>query len=110
MMAEWPSCVIEFKKQLELHQTIIREEPHLSPSPTRDQIFRYTNSVKDWESHVASISYMERSKVPGFIVYVDWKNGYKSVHHSTEVYAKCPQKMIEFFENHIQFTQITADD
>ncbi|KAI8382288.1 hypothetical protein BD560DRAFT_220031 [Blakeslea trispora] len=110
MVAEWPSSVIEFKKRIASQQTLTTEKMQLDNTPTEDEVFRYTNSVKDWESHVASISYIERSKVPGFIVYVDWKNGYKSVHHSTEVYAKCPQKMIEFFEKHIQFIQITADD
>ncbi|KAI8082666.1 uncharacterized protein B0P05DRAFT_537942 [Gilbertella persicaria] len=106
MLAEWPSAVIRYKKQLG-NKNIETRRPSIV---TREEVFRYTNSVQDWESQVDKIAYVERSKVPGLIVYIDWKNGLKSVHHSTEVYAKCPQKMIEFFEKYTKFTEILADD
>lgn len=37
-----------------------------------DKVFEYTNSVQDWESEVESIVYVEKSKLPGLVVYIKW--------------------------------------
>lgn len=44
------------------------------PKDTTDieKVFEYTNSVLDWESNVDSITYVEKSKLSGLVVYVKW--------------------------------------
>lgn len=39
---------------------------------TEEQVFTYTNSVYDWETAVDSIEYIEKSKIPGLLVYINW--------------------------------------
>ncbi|KAI7870226.1 hypothetical protein BDF14DRAFT_1721596, partial [Spinellus fusiger] len=60
----------------------------------------------DWETHVDYVETVERTKFSGLTVYLVWKNGQKTVHHSTEVYSKCPQKMLDFYEKHSQMAGI----
>ena len=40
--------------------------------PGDDKVFEYTNSITDWEEAVESIDYVERSKLPGLVVYISW--------------------------------------
>ncbi|KAI9008746.1 hypothetical protein CLU79DRAFT_691165, partial [Phycomyces nitens] len=61
----------------------------------------FAQHLTDWESEVDYIATVERSQYSGLVVYVVWKNGKKTVHHSTEIYAKCPEKMLDFFEANI---------
>jgi hypothetical protein len=39
---------------------------------TEEQVFTYTSSVYDWEAVVDSIEYIEKSKIPGLLVYINW--------------------------------------
>ncbi|KAI8646190.1 hypothetical protein BD408DRAFT_410356 [Parasitella parasitica] len=102
MLLEWPTAVYKYKANLQFNNSD-RTKPKLS---SEKEVFKYTRSVYDWETAVDSIEYVEKSKIPGLLVYINWKNGYKSVHHSTEVYSKCPQKMIEYYEKHFKFAKI----
>ncbi|KAI9361041.1 hypothetical protein BD770DRAFT_361519 [Pilaira anomala] len=99
LLTEWPFVLKEYKK----NPQAIQKKNHFMDA---DQVFEYTNSVTDWESNVESITYVEKSKLSGLVVYVKWKNGLKSVHHSSEVYSKCPQKMLDYFEQFRQFKPI----
>ncbi|KAI7896944.1 uncharacterized protein EV154DRAFT_558141 [Mucor mucedo] len=76
------------------------------PNSAIDKVFEYTNAEKDWENAVENITYVEKTKLGNVMVYVKWKNGYKSMHHSSEVSSKCPQKLLDYFEKYRQFTPI----
>ncbi|KAI7902595.1 uncharacterized protein BX663DRAFT_509779 [Cokeromyces recurvatus] len=109
MESEWPSSVKNYKNDI-ANKTLKRYQLPKQDPGLEEAVFNYTNTVEDWESEVASIDYVERSKIPGLIVYIRWKNGYRTVHHSSEVYLKCPQKMIEYFEQFAIFNEIFDED
>ncbi|KAH6576816.1 hypothetical protein BASA62_001198 [Batrachochytrium salamandrivorans] len=58
-----------------------------------------------WEDIVDSIETMEASSTGGdeLSVYVNWKDGKKIVVSSKLANAKCPQKIIKFYERHLKF-------
>lgn len=65
---EWPEAVRKYKSHL---QTGSYDQP--KPKLFSEQeVFAYTNSVYDWEEAVDSIEYIEKSKIPGLLVYVNW--------------------------------------
>ncbi|KAI9485551.1 MAG: hypothetical protein EXX96DRAFT_545555 [Benjaminiella poitrasii] len=109
MKVEWPAALKKYKKDVE-NRTLKRYQIPKQNPLLEETVFNYTNSVKDWELEISSIDYVEKSKIPGLIVYIQWKNGLKSVHHSSEVYMKCPQKMIEYFEQFAKFNEIFDED
>ncbi|KAI8388127.1 uncharacterized protein BYT42DRAFT_559041 [Radiomyces spectabilis] len=66
------------------------------------------NEIDTWEDAIQEIATVERSRKSGLIVYVIWKNGMKTVHHSSELYRKCPQKVISYFESKLSFKPISS--
>ncbi|KAI8051828.1 hypothetical protein BDF21DRAFT_432195 [Thamnidium elegans] len=100
LLAEWPFVLKEYKRNN------VQTEPTNNYNTDTEAVFKYTSSVIDWESNVDCIVYVEKSKLSGLVVYVKWKNGINSVHHSSEVYYKCPQKMLDYFEQYRKFKPI----
>lgn len=86
--SEWPFVLRKYKEDMKANEKKVQVT-----QAEIDKVFQYTNSVKDWESSVEKITYVEKTKLSGLIVYVQWKNGLKSIHHSSEVYSKCPQQV-----------------
>ncbi|CAO3703624.1 unnamed protein product [Rhizopus stolonifer] len=98
---EWPGLLKEYLKDLKEKapkKTYDFGSAHLEEN---DAFFNNLESIEDWEKEVDSIVYIEKCKLPGFLVYVQWKAGYRSVHHSSQVNERCPQKMIDFYERHL---------
>ncbi|KAG9294655.1 hypothetical protein G9A89_008134 [Geosiphon pyriformis] len=57
-----------------------------------------------WEEHVAEVETVERDTKDGeLLIYVNWKDGHRTVHPATEANIRCPQKIIHFYENHLRF-------
>ncbi|EGF77697.1 hypothetical protein BATDEDRAFT_91354 [Batrachochytrium dendrobatidis JAM81] len=58
-----------------------------------------------WENDVESIETMEMasSSTDDLLVYINWNDGKKIVVASKVANAKCPQKIIKFYENHLKF-------
>ncbi|CAG8580995.1 9144_t:CDS:2 [Acaulospora morrowiae] len=57
-----------------------------------------------WEKYVESVDYVEREEnTDCLVVFLTWKNGQKTAHDSSVANLKCPQKIIEFYEQHVQF-------
>ncbi|KAI9651698.1 MAG: hypothetical protein M1831_000513 [Alyxoria varia] len=57
-----------------------------------------------WEKEVIAVDTLERGddgKLKGFIV---WAGGHKSQHPTSVLNEKCPQKMLQFYEAHINST------
>ncbi|CAG8459017.1 12983_t:CDS:2 [Ambispora leptoticha] len=48
----------------------------------------------NWEDHVAEVETVERDNNDGsLLIYVNWKDGHRTVHPASEVNARCPQKV-----------------
>lgn len=71
-ISEWPDALIKFNKELREKENSKPEELQTRPAFAPDQVFAYTESVTNWESEVDRIQYVEKSKVPGLVVYIDW--------------------------------------
>ncbi|ATY59608.1 chromo domain-containing [Cordyceps militaris] len=55
-----------------------------------------------WEDEIESIDACHDEGSGNLMVYLVWKNGKKTKHTTTVIYAKCPQKMLQFYERHIK--------
>ncbi|KAF9542019.1 hypothetical protein EC957_002381 [Mortierella hygrophila] len=75
-----------------------------SSSSSNDSSWMPPNSWTSWEDKVKSILTVERSNQK-LLIRLLWING-KETHHSIEeAHQKCPQKLIQFYEAHIKFSQ-----
>jgi len=55
-----------------------------------------------WEDEVVGIDACEGS-AGAVVVYLTWKGGQKTQHPLVQVYKRCPQKMLKFYESHLVF-------
>ncbi|EPQ67858.1 Bgt-1998, partial [Blumeria graminis f. sp. tritici] len=53
-----------------------------------------------WEEEVIAIDACEGTQ-GNVIVYLTWKGGHKSQHPLAQIYKRCPQKMLKFYEDHL---------
>ncbi|KAI4620400.1 uncharacterized protein J4E84_010027 [Alternaria hordeiaustralica] len=63
-----------------------------------------------WEHDVDHIDTVEQTKDPKTgqlekFAYLVWTNKQKTQHPLKHVYQKCPQKMLEYYESHLVFTE-----
>ncbi|CAG8489952.1 15083_t:CDS:2 [Cetraspora pellucida] len=57
-----------------------------------------------WEDIVQRVETVERDKdSKELLVYIKWVNGSRSCHKASVANKKCPQAVIEFYENHLKF-------
>ncbi|KAL3421724.1 Chromo domain-containing protein 2 [Phlyctema vagabunda] len=63
---------------------------------------KFTPPKGNWEEEVVGIDACEggEGKV---VVYLTWQSGDKSQHPLHQVYKRCPQKMLKFYESHLVF-------
>ncbi|OLY78771.1 Chromatin-associated protein swi6 [Smittium mucronatum] len=66
--------------------------------------------VDSWEDLVEKIDTVDRTPDSGLVVYIVWKNGKKTVHPSSVINTKCPQKIIKFYEERLRFSSVPQDD
>ncbi|KAF8938658.1 hypothetical protein BGZ47_008480 [Haplosporangium gracile] len=57
-----------------------------------------------WEQKVESILTVERSNQK-LLIRLQWNNGRETQHPIEIAHQKCPQKLIQFYESHIKFSQ-----
>ncbi|KAH8601152.1 hypothetical protein B0O99DRAFT_648579 [Bisporella sp. PMI_857] len=63
-----------------------------------------------WEEDVVGIDACEGPE-GAVIVYLTWKGGQKTQHPTAQVYKRCPQRMLKFYESHLVFRKNDdADD
>ncbi|GAP88358.1 putative heterochromatin protein one protein [Rosellinia necatrix] len=55
-----------------------------------------------WEDAVESIDACHDENTGKLIVYLTWKEGQKTQHDTKVIYARCPQKMLQFYERHVK--------
>ncbi|XWW98165.1 hypothetical protein V2A60_006162 [Cordyceps javanica] len=58
-----------------------------------------------WEDAIESIDACHDEGLGELMVYLGWKNGKKTRHKTSVIYAKCPQKMLQFYERHIKIVK-----
>jgi len=68
-----------------------------------------------WEHDVNHVDTVEEQKDPvtgkkARYAYLVWVNQKKTQHPLPHVYLKCPQKMLEYYESHLVFSQNDDDD
>ncbi|KAF9140556.1 hypothetical protein BG015_001591 [Linnemannia schmuckeri] len=61
-------------------------------------------SWTSWEEKVESILTVERSNQK-LLIRLQWNNGRETQHPIEVAHQKCPQKLIQFYESHIKFSQ-----
>ncbi|RPB16843.1 hypothetical protein P167DRAFT_480539 [Morchella conica CCBAS932] len=68
-----------------------------SPAPVE------LTTKKNWDED-ATIDTIEKTS-KGLVCYVHWADGKKTQHPIQDVYNKCPQKMLSFYEQHLVFKE-----
>ncbi|EXM18034.1 hypothetical protein V3481_012844 [Fusarium oxysporum f. sp. vasinfectum] len=58
-----------------------------------------------WEDEIETIDTCEENNNGYLTVYLTWKNGQKTKHDMEIIYKKCPQKMLQFYEEHVNITR-----
>jgi chromobox protein 1 len=53
-----------------------------------------------WEELVTGIDACEGNE-GAVVVYLTWKGGHKTQHPLAQVYKRCPQRMLKFYESHL---------
>ena len=54
-----------------------------------------------WEHEVVAIDACEGQNDSAVVVYLTWRGGQKTQHPLQQVYKRCPQKMLSFYESHL---------
>ncbi|KAK5625891.1 hypothetical protein RRF57_001607 [Xylaria bambusicola] len=62
-----------------------------------------------WEDAVESIDACHDENTGKLIVYLTWKTGQKTQHDTKVIYARCPQKMLQFYERHVKIVATGSD-
>ncbi|KAM0260598.1 hypothetical protein ACHAQJ_002660 [Trichoderma viride] len=70
-----------------------------TPPATADS---WSPPAGSWEDDIETIDACEDEGSGQLIVYLVWKNGRKTRHHTKVIYKKCPQKMLAFYERHVR--------
>lgn len=72
----------------------------LDTTPPASASREFAPPTGNWEEEVRDIDACE-GKDGKPIVFVTWKNGNKSQHPLAQIYKRCPQKMLQFYERHL---------
>lgn len=75
-----------------------------SGSSSNDSSWMPPKRWASWEDKVDSILTVERSDQK-LLIRLLWSNGKETHHPIEEAHQKCPQKLIQFYEAHIKFSQ-----
>ncbi|KAK3939073.1 hypothetical protein QBC46DRAFT_388748 [Diplogelasinospora grovesii] len=79
--------------------------PADTPPPASAVIAKWKPPAGSWEDHIASLDACEDEDTGRLMVYLTWKNGQKTQHETSVIYARCPQKMLQFYERHIRIVK-----
>ncbi|KAH6843133.1 hypothetical protein B0I37DRAFT_213037 [Chaetomium sp. MPI-CAGE-AT-0009] len=62
-----------------------------------------------WEEHIDHLDACEDEVSGNLMVYLTWKNGHKTQHPTKVIYQRCPQKMLQFYEQHVRIIKRDSD-
>ncbi|RKF64414.1 Chromo domain-containing protein 2 [Erysiphe neolycopersici] len=83
--------------------------PALTSPPASAKITRFKPPTGSWEEEVTAIDACEGTQ-GNMAVYLTWKGGHKSQHPLDQIYKRCPQKMLQFYESHLVFKTEGGDE
>ncbi|KAG9247181.1 hypothetical protein BJ878DRAFT_213151 [Calycina marina] len=76
--------------------------PASSTPPASAKAAEFKPPTGSWEEDVTGIDACEGPE-GAIVVYLSWKGGQKSQHPTAQVYKRCPQRMLKFYESHLVF-------
>lgn len=85
-----------------------KTHPAKSPSASGKAV-EFKPPSGSWEDEVVNIDACEGAE-GSVIVYLTWKGGHKSQHPLVQVYKRCPQRMLRFYESHLVFRKNDPDE
>ncbi|KHJ31449.1 putative heterochromatin protein one protein [Erysiphe necator] len=83
--------------------------PASTTPPVSAKSARFKPPTGSWEEDVTAIDACEGTQ-GNILVFLTWKGGHKSQHPLHQVYKRCPQKMLQFYEAHLVFRKSDNDD
>ncbi|EXL64828.1 hypothetical protein FOPG_18928 [Fusarium oxysporum f. sp. conglutinans race 2 54008] len=81
-----------------------RNEAHVGNKTLLAVMKKWSPPSGSWEDEIEKIDACEEDENGKLIVYLIWKNGQKTNHGTQIIYEKCPQKMLQFYEEHVKIT------
>ncbi|KAG1445146.1 hypothetical protein G6F56_010013 [Rhizopus delemar] len=65
----------------------------------------YPNKNTQWSEEIKEIETIQLSPIDNtvILVYLEWKNGQKTIHTLKEIHEKCPRNLIEYYEARLKF-------
>jgi chromobox protein 1 len=78
-----------------------------APLPVRNAPWK--PPAGSWEDHIAQLDACEDEESGKLMVYLTWKNGHKTQHETGVIYQRCPQKMLQFYEQHVRIIKRDPD-
>ncbi|KAG4427669.1 hypothetical protein IFR05_016846 [Cadophora sp. M221] len=79
-----------------------KDHPASATPPSSAFAADFKPPTGSWEDVVVAIDACEGSK-GSVVAYLTWKGGHKTQHPLAQVYKRCPQKMLHFYESHLVF-------
>ncbi|KAI0129402.1 chromo domain-containing protein [Xylariales sp. AK1849] len=80
-----------------------------SATPPASAAKEWKPPAGSWEEQVASIDACHDENTGKLIVYLTWQNGNKTQHNTKIVYQRCPQKMLQFYEQHVKIVKSASE-
>lgn len=69
---------------------------------------KYDN-MESWEKVVKKVSTLDKTPEGELLAYLDFKNGATLIYPTTIANKKCPQKLLQFYEQNLKFTDPKRD-
>ncbi|CAO3695889.1 unnamed protein product [Rhizopus stolonifer] len=65
----------------------------------------HPNKNTQWSEEIKEIETIQLSPIDStvILVYLEWKNGQKTIHTLKEIHEKCPKNLIEYYEARLKF-------
>ncbi|KAG4420056.1 hypothetical protein IFR04_006815 [Cadophora malorum] len=79
-----------------------KDHPASATPPSSVAAADFKPPTGSWEDAVVAIDACEGTE-GSVVVYLTWKGGHKTQHPLAQVYKRCPQKMLHFYESHLVF-------
>ncbi|KAL2143942.1 hypothetical protein VTI28DRAFT_9772 [Corynascus sepedonium] len=81
------------------------DHPADSEPPSSAKAAVWKPPAGSWEDHIAHLDACEDEETRKLMVYLTWKNGQKTQHPTHVIYQRCPQRMLQFYEQHIRIVK-----
>ncbi|KAL2161936.1 hypothetical protein VTH06DRAFT_7721 [Thermothelomyces fergusii] len=81
------------------------DHPASSEPPLGAKAATWKPPPGSWEDHIAHLDACEDEETGKLMVYLTWKNGHKTQHPTSVIYQRCPQKMLQFYEQHVRIVK-----